>query len=620
MVPVSPRLSSSLSLRIKELKEKIKEERLKDEQVILTEAEIKETREAEGSGSIELICSEVTDLVCLHLKQYGCFMPEKNQTVTDAIAEILSGLKTRKNESLYSSRTRGGSAYLKSRFASFWEANNGPALRAFDRQTLFKIIQYRVGLNTKSETFDISLSEIRKGFVVGRYTVSFFKATTAAEIIARWMPDVPIKKMWDPSCGFGARLLGFASVCPDGVYIGTEPAKKTFADLEQVAEELKEALSNFRVELHNTGSEKEFVLPEVNLVFTSPPYFDQEQYFNEPGQCWLDHPRKSDWVSNYLIPTFKKSYRCLAKDGKMVININERNKQDVVYAAESVGFSLLAEEGLLLPADSFLRKNGVSEDRTEPVLIFGKESCVWKEVAGTNGRYEASDTGEIRSFTRQGGGKKLFNTVMSSGYLSVGLTAKEGERAQTFLVHRIIAQTFLGDPPSDQHTDVRHLDGNKKNNNVKNLAWGTRSENMRDVIVHREQQAKKTKEAKEEAKAEEKAERKRIWYEGRTGDTELVRVCIGLHRDNKLTIADIAKILDCSVSVASNILHGDNKILPDEQRVPVRSKRTETRKAEIKRLVKQGKSRAEVNTILKENLTAQDFYYYKEAIQKESNT
>lgn len=55
------------------------------------------------------------------------------------------------------------------------------------------------------------------------------------------------------------------------------------------------------------------------------------------------------------------------------------------------------------------------------------------------------------------------------------------------LVHLIIARTFLPYPDDGQKYEIDHVDGNKTNNNVENLEWVTKSEQMkRCVELHRE--------------------------------------------------------------------------------------------------------------------------------------
>lgn len=50
-------------------------------------------------------------------------------------------------------------------------------------------------------------------------------------------------------------------------------------------------------------------------------------------------------------------------------------------------------------------------------------------------------------------------------------------------VHWLLAKVYLPRPRPDQN-EVRHLDGNPKNNSLSNLAWGTRAENAQDMADH----------------------------------------------------------------------------------------------------------------------------------------
>lgn len=52
---------------------------------------------------------------------------------------------------------------------------------------------------------------------------------------------------------------------------------------------------------------------------------------------------------------------------------------------------------------------------------------------------------------------------------------KQGQ-VKVFKIHRLVAQMFIPNP--DGKPQVNHIDGNKQNNNVKNLEWVTPSENQ----------------------------------------------------------------------------------------------------------------------------------------------
>ncbi|WP_407641233.1 HNH endonuclease signature motif containing protein [Aurantiacibacter spongiae] len=69
----------------------------------------------------------------------------------------------------------------------------------------------------------------------------------------------------------------------------------------------------------------------------------------------------------------------------------------------------------------------------------------------------------------------------ADGYPSVRLTIN-GKRSR-LAVHRLVAREYLSPRPSPAH-EVRHLDGDKTNNSVENLAWGTTKENAEDRERH----------------------------------------------------------------------------------------------------------------------------------------
>ena len=56
-----------------------------------------------------------------------------------------------------------------------------------------------------------------------------------------------------------------------------------------------------------------------------------------------------------------------------------------------------------------------------------------------------------------------------SGYMRASINGK------TRYVHRLVAKAFLAPPPSEKHTQVTHIDGDRANNRPDNLNWVTRS-------------------------------------------------------------------------------------------------------------------------------------------------
>lgn len=104
----------------------------------------------------------------------------------------------------------------------------------------------------------------------------------------------------------------------------------------------------------------------------------------------------------------------------------------------------------------------------------------WKDIPGHSG-YEVSNMGRVRSYrTRQGHPStvpRILKIVPVCGYGKVNLG-----RGKMNNVHKLVLLTFVG--PCPDSLQIRHLDGNKLNNNLSNLRYGTAAENYSDRILH----------------------------------------------------------------------------------------------------------------------------------------
>lgn len=113
---------------------------------------------------------------------------------------------------------------------------------------------------------------------------------------------------------------------------------------------------------------------------------------------------------------------------------------------------------------------------------------IWKDIKGYEGYYQVSTLGNIRSIDRtvkqphckdpnkfqynHYKGQLLKCHKINSGYLVISLT--KNHKAKKFLVHRLVAETFLEPKLGKQ---VNHKDENKLNNVLSNLEWCTPSYN-----------------------------------------------------------------------------------------------------------------------------------------------
>lgn len=118
----------------------------------------------------------------------------------------------------------------------------------------------------------------------------------------------------------------------------------------------------------------------------------------------------------------------------------------------------------------------------------------WLPVVGFEGSYEVSDRGRVRSLTRyveQIGrwgkpvSRRMLGRVLAmgphvGGYVAVHLYRDGLQRAT--VAHILVAEAFIGPRPPGM--EVLHNDGDKQNNAVTNLRYGTKLENEADKDLH----------------------------------------------------------------------------------------------------------------------------------------
>jgi DNA-binding transcriptional regulator YiaG len=113
----------------------------------------------------------------------------------------------------------------------------------------------------------------------------------------------------------------------------------------------------------------------------------------------------------------------------------------------------------------------------------------WRPVVGYEGLYEVSSLGRVRGVTRRVPnpsckvmtvkGKILRLYQGKHGYMQFG-PWKDGAQ-RTLLVHQEVLRAFVGEP---RGLECRHLDGDRTNNALTNLRYGTKSQNADDKNTH----------------------------------------------------------------------------------------------------------------------------------------
>jgi hypothetical protein len=108
----------------------------------------------------------------------------------------------------------------------------------------------------------------------------------------------------------------------------------------------------------------------------------------------------------------------------------------------------------------------------------GKE---WRPCPGAEEFYLVSQCGSVLRHRTQAGRpcSRELKPAVKHGYEQVCLSVRDEARFR--LVHRLVAEAFLGPPPTPAH-QVNHIDGDKRHNDAGNLEWCTASENSRHAL------------------------------------------------------------------------------------------------------------------------------------------
>ena len=178
-----------------------------------------------------------------------------------------------------------------------------------------------------------------------------FPPLTARYLYERYTDHINIDELedkqlniYDPSSGWGGRILGAMSSKKQIHYVGTDPNTDNFIDevgisrYEYVANfynnevlggndfwdtEHKNTFHYFQMGSEHIGDHPDFqqYKGKLDMVFTSPPYFDREQYSEDEEQSYKSYPQYDDWRDNFLKPTLTNAYESLRNDRYLLWNI-----------------------------------------------------------------------------------------------------------------------------------------------------------------------------------------------------------------------------------------------------------------------------------------------------------
>jgi hypothetical protein len=148
---------------------------------------------------------------------------------------------------------------------------------------------------------------------------------------------------------------------------------------------------------------------EVDLVFTSPPYFDAEGYSDDANQSSIKFPLYDEWREGFLRPTLETAVEWLKPARPLIWNIADvadRKRGSGYVPLEYDSKTILEELGMRYetklkyvlshsPGANRLDREGIPETKNfcmiagiyrkyEPIFVFGKprsRQCSWIQLA-----------------------------------------------------------------------------------------------------------------------------------------------------------------------------------------------------------------------------------------------
>jgi hypothetical protein len=191
-------------------------------------------------------------------------------------------------------------------------------------------------------------------------------------VLARWLLDEFAPEgalVYDPCAGFGGRLLGTLASKKNLRYSGADIEPRTVRANLKLAESMG---ARDRVEMKQQAVEDSVPWPTCDIVLTSPPYFDRENYGGHAQNALKQYKTYALWRDGFLRDLISKS---LEASPLVILNVAQLKKGKVVLDLPGDVMTLVAEQGgeirrvLTWELSSFGKNK-----RQEQIIVFGRKS------------------------------------------------------------------------------------------------------------------------------------------------------------------------------------------------------------------------------------------------------
>lgn len=193
-------------------------------------------------------------------------------------------------------------------YKSLWTAKN-----------LEKILRW----NRKSHSTPY-LSEIKRGiyFCCGLTKNTMYRPQMMKLACIKYKPE----RVLDPCAGWGGRMLGAVSY--GAHYTAFEPNTTTYNNLIKIVDFLG-IHDKVTLICDDARNMSHYNIPKVDMVLTSPPYFDLEVYAHEDTQSIKNLNTYQEWADGFLREIIKLGIDHLNENGVSCWNVGKVKNRDM---------------------------------------------------------------------------------------------------------------------------------------------------------------------------------------------------------------------------------------------------------------------------------------------------
>jgi 16S rRNA G966 N2-methylase RsmD len=165
----------------------------------------------------------------------------------------------------------------------------------------------------------------------------------------------------DFTMGWGGRLVGACALDIKN-YIGIDSNKKLKPSYLKMIELLKELDCKTKIKLiFNDALKVDYSKLNYDCVLTSPPYYNLEIYEG------MTPKTKDEWINDFYIPLFIKTFNHLKNGGHYILNIS----QDI-YKTAAIPVLGIANIIIPLKKKSLPKNKKLTKDYTEFMYVWNK--------------------------------------------------------------------------------------------------------------------------------------------------------------------------------------------------------------------------------------------------------